>query len=85
MQFDVINEKREHKIGNIISVFKLPDVKEKIALFSIEGLDDDTASLEVAYLLENSEGYNYIAEITDDKVLKQAFEVVKEITSKLSI
>lgn len=85
MQFDVINEKREHKIGNIISVFKLPDVKDKIVLFSIEGLDDDTASLEVAYLLENNEGYNYIAEITDDKVLKKAFEVVKEITSKLSI
>lgn len=85
MQFDIIDENKKLKIGNIISIFKIPDVKEEIVLFSIEGLEEENPSLEIAYLLENNEGYNYIAEITDEKVLKKAFEVVKEITKNLSI
>lgn len=85
MQFDIIDENKKQKIGNIISIFKIPNVKEEIVLFSIEDLEDENPSLEVAYLLKNSEGYNYIAEITDNEVLKKAFEVVKEITKSLSI
>lgn len=77
--FDVINEKNELKLGNIITVFKLPDISKEFILFSIEGIGDDKSSLEVAYLNEDRDGNNYISEIDDDNILKKAMEVVKDI------
>ncbi len=35
--------------------------------------------LEVAYLNKDKDGYNYIEEIDDDKVLKEAMKVVKKV------
>ena len=80
MNFNILNENNEFKLGTIITVFTLPDVKKEIALFSIEGYDrKDMANLQVAYLNKDKDGYDYIEEIDDDKVLKEAMKVVKRI------
>lgn len=80
MNFNILNEKNEFKLGTIITVFSLPDVKNEIALFSIEGYDrKDMANLEVAYIIKGRDGYDYLEEINDDKVLKESMKVVKEI------
>lgn len=83
MEFNVINENNEFKIGNIISIFKLPNYKEEFALFSISDFEQDESSLQVAYLLKDSEGYDYIDEIEDPKVLKDATKAVKEMIKNI--
>ena len=77
--FDIISENKQLKLGNIITIFKLPDISKEFVLFSIEGIDDDKTNLEVAYLNEDKEGNNYISEIDDASILKRAMEVVKDI------
>ena len=80
MNFDILNENNEFKLGTIMTVFTLPNIKKEIALFSIEGYDrKDMAGLQVAYLNKDKDGYDYIEEIDDDKVLKEAMKVVKRI------
>ncbi len=83
--FDVINERKELKIGNIITVFKIPNNSREFVLFSIEGIDDNKSSLEVAYLNEDKDGNNYISEIADEGELKKAMEVVKDIIKVTNI
>lgn len=79
MEFNIINENNEFKLGEIISIFKLPNDEREIALFSVSGWDDDDSSLNVAYLKTDDEGYDYIEEIEEEKVLKEAMEVVKDM------
>lgn len=79
MDFNVINEKNEFKLGNIVSVFKIPKINREFALFSVEDFDSDEASLNVAYLDTDSDGYDYISEIEDEEILKKAMEVVKDM------
>jgi len=79
MEFNVIDENNKFKIGNVISIFKLPDYDEQFALFSVSDFDEDDASLHVAYLFKDSEGYDYIEDIEDPEVLKVATEAVREI------
>ena len=62
MEFNILNEKNEFKLGTIITVFSLPNTPK-----------------EVAYLNKDKDGYNYIEEIDDDKVLKEAMKVVKKV------
>ena len=82
MEFNIIYEKNEFKLGDIISIFKLPDDDREIALFSVSDFDGDESSLNVAYIKTDSEGYDYIEEIEDEKILKKAmddkFKVVDE-------
>ena len=68
MEFNAINENNEFKLGNIISVFKLPDIDREFALFSLEDYDTDIANLHV-----------YITEIDDDKIYKKVMVVVKDM------
>ncbi len=80
MNFNILNEKNEFKLGTIITIFNIPNVKKDIVLFSIEGYDrNDIANLEVAYLNKDKDGYDYIEEIDDEQVLKAAMKVVKKI------
>ncbi len=79
MEFNAINENNEFKIGNIISIFKLPDTDREFALFSLEDYNTDMANLHVAYLNRDGEGYDYITEIDDDKIYKKAMVVVKDM------
>lgn len=80
MEFNIINEESKFKLGNILSVFKIPESEKEIALFSLEGFEDsDESSLQVAYINTDSNGYDYIEEINDDKVLKKAMLVVKDL------
>lgn len=79
MEFNIIDENNEFKLGDIITIFKLPDSDREIALFSISDFEGEDASLNVAYLNTDNEGYDYIEEIKDEKVLKNAMEVVKDI------
>ena len=79
MEFNIINEKNEFKLGDIISIFKLPDDDIEIALFSISNFDDDDTSLNVAYIKTDNEGYDYIEEIEDEDIQKKAMEVVKDM------
>ena len=79
MEFNVINESNVFKMGNVISVFKLPYSDREIVLFTIEDYDSDKGNLEVAYLNKDSDGYDYITQIDDDKVLKDATMVVRDM------
>lgn len=79
MEFNIINENNEFKLGDIITIFKLPDSDREIAVFSISDFEGETASLNVAYLNKDSEGYDYIEEIKDEKVLKNAMKVVRDM------
>lgn len=79
MEFNIIDENNEFKLGDIITIFKLPDSEREIALFSMSDFDGDASSLNVAYLNTDNEGYDYIEEIEDETVLKNAMEVVKDM------
>ena len=79
MEFNVIDESNSFKIGNILSVFKLPNYSEEFAVFSVSDYEGDTASINVAYLIKGPDGYDYIDEIRDPAVLKDATEAVKEL------
>ena len=79
MEFNVIDENNKFKLGNIISIFKLPNYDNEFALFSISDFDDGEIGFQVAYLLKDSNGYDYIDEINDPKVLKDVTESVKEM------
>ena len=79
MEFNIIDEKNEFKLGNIISIFKLPDDDREIVLFSVSDFDGDESSLNVAYIKTDREGYDYIEEIEDEKILKKALEIVQDM------
>lgn len=79
MEFNIINENNKFKIGNVISIFKLPNYDEQFVLFSVSDFDEDDSSLQVAYLRKDREGYDYIDEIEDSYVLKDASEAVKDM------
>jgi len=79
MEFNIIDENNKFKIGNVISIFKLPNYDEQFVLFSVSDFDFDDSSLQVAYLKKDIEGYDYIDEIEDAYVLKEASEAVKEM------
>ncbi len=79
MEFNIIDENNEFKLGDIITIFKLPDSDREIALFSMSDFDGDASSLNLAYLNTDNEGYDYIEEIEDEIVLKNAMEVVKDM------
>jgi len=79
MEFNVVNDNNEFKIGNIIAVFKIPESDREMVLFSLEDFEKDIANLHVAYLNKNNEGYDYITEIDDKKVYKKAMLVVKDM------
>lgn len=79
MEFNIINENNEFKLGDIVSIFKLPNDDREIALFSISDFDGDASSLNVAYIKTDNEGYDYIEEIEDEKTLKKAMEVVQDM------
>lgn len=84
MEFNVIDENNKFKIVNIISIFKLPNYKEEFALFSVSDFEEDEANLQVAYLLKDKDGYDYISEIEEPKVLKDATEAVKEMMKAIN-
>ena len=79
MEFNIIDENNKFKIGNVMSIFKLPDYDDQFALFSVSDFDEDDSSLQVAYLRKDREGYDYIDEIEEPEVLKAATEAVKEM------
>lgn len=79
MEFNIIDEKNEFKLGDIISIFKLPDDDREIALFSVSDFDGDESSLNVAYIKTDREGYDYIEEIEYEKILKKAMEIVQDM------
>lgn len=85
MEFNVIDENNKFKIGNIISIFKLPNHNEDFALFSISDFVEDESSLHVAYLLKDNEGYDYIDDIDDPEVLKDAMEAVGEMVKNIDL
>lgn len=84
MEFNVLNEENKFKLGNIITIFKIPEYDKEFVLFSVSDFEDDDSSLHVAYLLKDKEGYDYIEEIEDAKVLKKATEAVKNIVETVN-
>lgn len=79
MEFNVIDEKHEFKLGNIISIFKIPETSREIALFSVGDFDKEDISLNVAYIDTSSDGYDYLSEIDDDEILKKAMEAARDM------
>ncbi len=85
MEFNVINEDSNFKLGKILSVFKIPESEKDIVLFSLEDFNDnDDASLQVAYLNTDNNGYDYITEIENEKILKKAMKVVKDMIGAIN-
>ena len=84
MEFNVVNEKNEFKLGNIMSVFKLPNSDREIALFSISCFDRDDDTLNIAYINKDSEGYSYLEEIKDKEVFKKAMAVVQDMVRTIN-
>ena len=81
MDFDIVNEKSEFKLGNILSIFKLDNIDKEIALFTISAFDKDDNSLNIAYINKDKDGYDYLEEINDKKVFNEAMLVVKDMMS----
>lgn len=80
MEFNVINEDNNFKIGNILSVFTIPESDRNMVLFSLEDYDvNDENSLHVAYLNTDINGYDYITEIDDEKIFKKALLVARDL------
>ena len=79
MEFNDIDENNKFKLGNIISIFKLPNYNEEFALFTISDFDEEGSGLQVAYLLKDKNGNDYIDEIKDSRVLEDVTEAVKEM------
>ena len=85
MESNVINEDSNFKLGKILSVFKIPESEKDIVLFSLEDFNDnDDASLQVAYLNTDNNGYDYITEIENEKILKKAMKVVKDMIGAIN-
>ena len=85
MEFNVMNEDSNFKLGKILSVFKIPESEKDIVLFSLEDFNDnDDASLQVAYLNTDNNGYDYITEIENEKILKKAMKVVKDMIGAIN-
>ena len=81
MEFNIVNEKNEFKLGNILSIFKLDGSDREIALFTISAFDNDDDSLNIAYINKDKDGYDYLEEIDDKKVFNAAMAVVKDMVS----
>ena len=79
MEFNVVNENNEFKLGNILSIFKLPGSDREIALFTISAFDKDDDTLNIAYINKDSDGYDYLEEINDKKVFNAAMRIVKDM------
>lgn len=84
MEFNVIDENNRFKIGNIISIFKLPNYEEEFALFYVSDFEQDDSELHVAYLFKDKDGYDYIDEIKEPRVLKDVTEAIKDIMKHLN-
>jgi len=84
MEFNVIDENNKFKIGDIISIFNLPKYDKEFVLFSVSDFDVSEGNLHVAYLLKDNEGYDYIDEIDDPSVLKDATEAVREMVKVIN-
>ncbi len=78
-EFTIINENNEFKKGKVISVFNISNSNREIVLFSSEDFDSENANLQIAYLNIDADGYNYISQIDDEKVLKEAMYIVKDM------
>ena len=46
MEFNIIDENNKFKLGNIISIFKLPNYDKEFVLFSISDFDVDETYVE---------------------------------------
>ncbi len=80
MEFNVVNENSNFKLGNILSVFKIPESEKEIVLFSLEDFEStDEGSLHIAYLNTDINGYDYISEIEDENIEKKAMLVAKDL------
>lgn len=84
MEFNIIDENNKFKMGDIISIFKLPKYDKEFVLFSVSDFDSSEGNLHIAYLLKDSEGYDYIDEINDPSILKDATEAVKEMVKVIN-
>ena len=84
MEFDIVNEQSEFKLGNILSIFKLDGSDREIALFTISAFDKDDDSLNIAYINKDKDGYDYLEEIEDKNVFNKAILVVKDMMSMIN-
>ncbi len=81
MEFDIVNENSEFKLGNILSIFKLNGSDREIVLFTISAFDKDDDTLNIAYINKDEDGYDYLEEIEDKNVFNEAMQVVKDMMS----
>ena len=83
MEFNILDKNNKFKLGNIITTFNLPNNDKEFILFTVGDYDGTEDNLCVAYLNRNSEEYDYIESIEDERVLKDAMEAGKDILKKI--
>ena len=67
MEFDIVNKKSEFKLGNILSIFKLPGIDREIALFTISFYEKDDDTLNIAYINKDKDAYIILMSPDGDK------------------
>ena len=83
MEFNILDKNNKFKLGNIITTFNLPNNDKEFILFTVGDYDGTEDNLCVAYLNRNSEEYDYIESIEDERVLKDAMEAGKDILKNI--
>lgn len=84
MEFNVIDEDNIFKLGNILSVFKLPECDKDIVLFSVSTFEGEDNTLNIAYLNKDNDGNDYIEEIKEKDIFGKAMLVVKDIVGTIN-
>ena len=84
MKFKKKKKKSEFKLGNILTVFMLPNSDKPIALFTVSAFDKDDHSLNIAYIRKDHNGYDHLEEIKDEQIYKDAILVVQDIIKNIN-
>lgn len=84
MEFNIVNENNEFKLGNILTIFKLNGSDREIAIFTINEFDTDTTSLNIAYINKDKYGYDYLESIEDNKTYNKIVLAAKDIINLIN-
>lgn len=83
MNFNIVNENYEFKMGDVLTTFKIEDMPQEFILYSSSSYDKDESSLFVGYLTKGTDGYDYISDIEDIKIYKKATLIARDILKKV--
>lgn len=83
MNFNIVNENYEFKMGNIITTFKIENISYEFVLYSADSYDKDESSIFIGLILKDADGYDYISNIDNPNMYKKAVLVARDILKKV--